>query len=302
MIPKFPEFKSLEITDRKEIIGYTSKFLPYSDFNFTSMWSWDIGNGFRISLLNDNLVVMFIDYISGEPFLSFLGTNEVLGTISTLLNYAKDAGIDSTLRLLPEDVIKEVSDQQVEFQIDEDRDGFDYILSVEKIDGFKGNKLRGKRNFMNRCERMYLPEIKILDTQDSQIKLEILSITKDWMDERGATGEDPNLKELSAIDKLLNGGHIPNITIIGLYIQDKMKGFVIGEDLRNGYAMLHFEKVASVSLVGAYAYLMHSFAVVFRNKGCESINYEQDLGIEGLRKHKESLLPTFAKKDSIKIK
>lgn len=41
MIPKFPEFKKLELSNKEEIENFTSKFPPYSDFNFVSMWCWD---------------------------------------------------------------------------------------------------------------------------------------------------------------------------------------------------------------------------------------------------------------------
>ncbi|MFH1170731.1 MAG: hypothetical protein V1704_04200 [Candidatus Vogelbacteria bacterium] len=41
------------------------------------MWSWDVNGEMRISELNGNLVVRFNDYLTGEPFYSFLGDNEV---------------------------------------------------------------------------------------------------------------------------------------------------------------------------------------------------------------------------------
>lgn len=85
MIPEFPEFKKLELSDKKDIEQFTSKFPPYSDFNFVSMWSWDIKGEMRVSQLNDNLVVRFTDYLTGEPFYSFLGNNKVNDTAEKLL-------------------------------------------------------------------------------------------------------------------------------------------------------------------------------------------------------------------------
>ena len=67
MIPQFPEFKSLELSDKKDIESFTKRFPPYSDFNFVSMWSWDIKEEIRISQLNGNLVVRFTDYLTGKP-------------------------------------------------------------------------------------------------------------------------------------------------------------------------------------------------------------------------------------------
>jgi len=48
MIPEFPQFKNLELTDKIDVEKFTSKFPPYSDFNFVSMWSWDIKGEMRM--------------------------------------------------------------------------------------------------------------------------------------------------------------------------------------------------------------------------------------------------------------
>lgn len=296
MIPYFPQFKPVEIEDREEIMRHTSQFLPYSDFNFISMWSWDTDYEFKICTLNGNLVVRFVDYISGDPFLSFIGNNKVHQTIDTLLKYADEMQISTSLRLIPEDVVKDILHKKIEFIITEDRDSFDYILSVEQMNGFKGNKLRGKRNFVHRCEKMYNPNFELLNINNPQVRKEVLGVAKDWMEERMGKGETPNAKEFAAISKLLHSKEIPNIITIGVYIRGRLEAFVIGEDLKNGYAILHFEKARSNSLVGIYAYLMHAFAVTIKQYGCELINHEQDLGLPGLRTHKESLTPRFAKK------
>ncbi len=275
---------------------YTSAFLPYSDFNFVSMWSWDTDYEFMISTLNNNLVVRFIDYISGDPFLSFIGNQELTKTIDTLLKYSQEIQIKPILKLVPNDVAMSLLKDDCEFFVQEDRDSFDYLLMVEHMDGFKGNRLRGKRNFLKRCERMYSPEARIVSLLDDEVKKEILNVAKEWMEERMKAGEIPNAKEFAAISKLLSSGQIPNLIVVGVYIKGQMKGFVIGELLPRGYAMLHFEKASSVDIVGIYAYLMHSFAAHLRTLGYQYINHEQDLGLIGLRKHKESLLPSMVKK------
>ena len=91
MIPKFPNFKKLELTDKKEVEKITFKFPPYSDFNFTNMWSWNLKNEMGLSILNDNLVVKFIDYVNGQPFLSFLGDNLVNETVRELIIFSENS-------------------------------------------------------------------------------------------------------------------------------------------------------------------------------------------------------------------
>lgn len=73
MIPEFPQFKLIELSDKGSVEKVTQKYLPYSDFDFISMWCWNIKGKIKISKLNNNLVVRFTDYLSGNPFFSFLG-------------------------------------------------------------------------------------------------------------------------------------------------------------------------------------------------------------------------------------
>ena len=42
MIQEFPKFKSIELSDREDVEKIAHKYLPYLDFNFVSMWSYNI--------------------------------------------------------------------------------------------------------------------------------------------------------------------------------------------------------------------------------------------------------------------
>jgi len=90
VLPQFPDFKCLEWNDRKQVEQYTAPFPPYSDFNFTSLYAWDVDNKMRISDLHGNLVILFSDYVTGEAFLSFIGTNNLPETACTLIDYSKN--------------------------------------------------------------------------------------------------------------------------------------------------------------------------------------------------------------------
>src|SRR3989344_4097549 len=104
MIPEFPKFKKLELSDKDDVEKFTSKFPPYSDFNFYSMWGWDIHNNIKLSRLNDNLVVLFKDYISDDSFLSFIGSKKVIETTHQLISFSKKNYKKNFLKLVPEEV------------------------------------------------------------------------------------------------------------------------------------------------------------------------------------------------------
>ena len=102
MLPQFPQFKKLELSDKEDVEAITSKFPPYSDFNFVSMWSWDVKGEMRISMLNGNLAVRFNDYLTGHPFYSFLGDNNVSKTVDVLLNFSIEEELKPKLYLVHE--------------------------------------------------------------------------------------------------------------------------------------------------------------------------------------------------------
>ena len=100
MISQFPLFKKLTIQDKNEIEEVTRKYPSYSNFNFGTLYSYNINDECEVSFLNNNLVVKFKDYVTGEIFLTFLGNTKVERTIETLLDYAEKAKFASELSFL----------------------------------------------------------------------------------------------------------------------------------------------------------------------------------------------------------
>ena len=145
MIPIFPQFKKLELSDRKDVETLTSGLPPYSDFNFASMWLWDRKGDTVISDLNGNLVARFSDSRTDESFYSFVGMSECNDTVSELLEYLSYQGLKPELRLVPEVSANELIEGK--YVVVEDRDNFDYVLctkEVSSMDGAKFERLRGK--------------------------------------------------------------------------------------------------------------------------------------------------------------
>ena len=69
-------------------------------------------------------------------------------------------------------------------------------------------------------------------------------------------------------------------------------GFSIIEVAHDGYGFIQFEK-ADTTFVGVFQYLKRETARVLQAAGCRFINYEQDLGIAGIRKAKLSYHPVY---------
>lgn len=301
MLSAFPQFSRLHISDKAEVEKITKNFPPYSDYNFVSLFTWDIQDQILICTLNGNLVVKFTDYITNKPFLSFLGVNNTDETIRKLLEYSEQNGMGDELKLIPQSVIESIGQPEY-FKIGEDRDGFDYILAVGDFIDHSGQPHARRRNLIRKFEKEHGPRSKIatLDLADEQTKEAILQVFEAWEKSRNASRKD-TANELDAITKLLNNAHQLDLIGIGLYIDEALKAFVINEYTDNEHAIGHFEK-ADTAYKGIFQFLNHHAVVHMHTHGKNLLNYEQDLGIEGLRKSKMAHNPShFLKKYTVAL-
>jgi hypothetical protein len=289
MLPIFPAFKKICLDDEVSIKEITQRFAPYSDFNFTSLWAWNTKDCIELAVLNHNLVVKFTDYITQEPFYSFIGTNNVDQTAEKLIEQAISENITPTLKLIPQDTADLMSKEI--FKIEEDIDGFDYVYEMDKLRSYDGNKLRSKRNLYNRFIKSHnLFEIKILDTLSPIIQKEIMMLFELWAKNKGSAPEETE-NEKKAFKRVLQLKNLNNMVSIGLYIDNKLVGLIVNEILESEYTILHFEK-ADESYVGIYSYIMAENAKILCNMHRRRyLNYEQDLGLPGLRLGKKSFRP-----------
>ena len=78
---------------------------------------------------------------------------------------------------------------------------------------------------------------------------------------------------------------------MAIYIDDILVGFCIYELLDNGWAISHFGKCDNTFL-NLYEYMMISVLRELNSRNYTFLNYEQDLGLPGLRASKSSSIPT----------
>ncbi len=304
MLPEFPKFKGIELTDKEDVEKITRQYPPYSDFNFVSMWSWDIKGEMLISQLYGNLVVRFTDYLTGEPFYSFLGNNKASETTKALLELSKDEGLKPLLRFVPEDSIKNIDNKR--FKIEEDRDHFDYVFSHKNIALYEGSEYKRQRNKVRRFENNHKHEILTLNLTDKNNQKLILDLVESWVNSKnGGDDSDEDYlaaedleNELIAFKKVMAAPteFLSSLICFSLFIDGVLTGFMINEKISKDYSLAHFGK-ADVKYNGIYQFLMKQNSKVFLDLGINYMNHEQDLGVEKLRYAKMRFRPAlFLKK------
>ncbi len=298
MIPEFPQFKTLELSDKKDVEKVTHKYPPYSDFNFVSMWSWDIKGEMRLSMLNENLVVRFTDYVTGEAFYSFLGENNLDDTVEKLLQLSKSEGLEVKIKLLTEDSAKVM--QASKFKPVEDVNNFDYIYEIPKLAEFKGGTYETHRNSIHQFLKLHPSwEVKVINFNEIYNKNSIISLFTKWIKNKGDSLLAEQYKnEFLALNKLLsvNDPKKLNLTCFALYVENKLIGFIMNECVHKQYNIIHFEK-ADTTFKGCYPFLMQQNSKMLNELGVQYLNFEQDLGIESLKFTKTKFGPSgFLKK------
>ena len=288
MIPTFPEFKKLEWSDREAVQLFTSNFPPYSDFNFVSMWAWNTREKMMLSQLHGNLILLFYDYITELPFLSFMGSNRLSDTAHRLIEYSELHYKESRLKLIPEQIAVQICES--EFTITEDEDSHDYILPVSylcNLDSLPNSNYAACncKKFIRQYPNHIVKRRSAMDCH----KEEYIDLFRRWAKINSL--DHGELNEYSAFKKFIDNKESDNY-IVSIYDGDKMMAFATYEVLPQGYAIGHFAK-ADKGYKGVYDGLYFSVAKMLREIGIRYWNFEQDLGIPDLRHSKLKYKPEF---------
>lgn len=295
-LPIFPVFKKLELSDKKKIEKVSRAFLPYSDFNFASLWNYNISNTYEWTLLNGNLVMKLADYMTDEHFLTFIGKNNVVDTVQKLLAHAKENKLAHSLKLIPEEVIHKADTLKDYFDVKEDPDNHDYILSIKEYLTYSGNKFASKRRNLKKFSELF-PDagIEELDLSKKSLQKEILGIFNQWSKMKKHTEEDVK-HELIATQRFIeNSIHFDHISL-GIRHNGRLISYSLLEKGHQRYLHNHFMKTLP-NHKGLFEKMDHEVSKYADRAGFSHINIQQDLGIEGLRIAKSLGRPTrFLKK------
>lgn len=297
MIPQFPTFKKIEITDENEIRSYTRVIGAslYSDFCFVSMWIWDTANDMSISLLNGNLVVLFRDYTSHEAFLSFVGKSNLDITVRTLIAYSKQHLKISQLRLISEEIACLLSKDH--FSIIASEDSHDYVYQVAhlaEMNQWKGSKSKKIRKFLKNHSSYDVQSFPLIEAPI----IELVELFERWAKNKKVESIF-DLNEFHAFQRLLQLKS-ETVYVMLLSAGGTLYGFTVYEFIGDrSYAISHFAKADTTYDRDIYDIMNWEEAKLLKKAGVTYYNWEQDLGIAELRDSKMSYGPAFLLKKYI---
>lgn len=287
MIPEFPQFKALELADREEVERVTSKLPPYSDFNFVSMYSWDVAGEMRVSSLNNNIIMRFTDYLDGSHFFSLIGENELEKTALELLKFSKQHHNRDHLRLVPWHVAERLTHPHL--HVEKDPNAYDYVYEVSHLANMhnwpKHSSGKNVRSFTKQYPN-YVVKHECIENVEEGAYLDMFNR---WAKNKNLFNTF-SLNEYKALDRIFETNHY-RLNAVSIYVDDFMVGFTIYEVISPEYAISHFAKADTEYHRAVSDILNWEEAKILKDRGIKYFNWEQDLGIEGLRKSKQKYSP-----------
>lgn len=170
----------------------------------------------------------------------------------------------------------------------EDIDNTDYLYSIDdwiKLGGQQFASIRRKVNHFHTNNQYSFRKITATDHQSLWDFMDTLLINN----LKTNPEQSQSLKtETLALEKLLLFEQKLGVTLHGLFVDNILHGFAVTDHIPKNTVLIHlFRTNNEISGIGET--LFHEIAK-FNNEH-ETINFEQDLGIPGLRKFKEYLNP-----------
>jgi hypothetical protein len=290
MLPRFPSFKQLELPDAGEVQRYASLYGAFSEFNFASLWAWNLDNSVLLSELNGNLVIRLTDYASGAIFFSLLGRRDLNSAVEALIALSCSEKLQPKLQLVPE-VVAQQLDRNV-FSVTEDDNHADYILLVDRLCTYHGTKLASKRNEVRKFSRLCpASRFDVLDLNDATIIEESRAVFERWISRKAVAHLADTDRELKAFERCLESREHLRLIGTGIFADDALVAFSILQIVDEKNAFTLFEKADTGEFPGIGSFLNQQVANLLAGKGIRYINIEQDLGIAGLRMSKRSYDP-----------
>ena len=222
----------------------------------------------------------------GETFPLPLGTDRQ-AHYCALAEYCCQAGIPVSFYPVPREELPGLQAYFPNTAAISNRDTADYLYRAEDLKYFKGKKLSGQRNHVNKFRKSYdgAWEFRPITTAD----LPAVSAFLDGYAQRWNKPSPSFLEDIAKTHEVLDNFETYGLLGGMLLVDGRIAGFSLGEVIGDTL-FTHIEK-ADRDYDGCYQMLVSQFAQTFAVEGVEFINREDDTGDPGLRTSKLSYHP-----------
>jgi len=265
-----------------------------SDYTFVNLLGWSEEYGLRCAWLDK--LVWIQQTIPNECYWAPIGPWEA---VEWNRSFSEQFSGQTPFIRIPENLLqiwnKSLGPRVI---VEETRGHWDYLYAVTELMELKGKQFHKKKNLFNQFRKkynfQYVPfDEKVIDRA--------MAMQEDWCTWRDCESSEALSAENRAISRILNNWKdLYGIKGGALLVGQEMVAYTIAEHLSEDTLVVHFEK-ANQDYKGAYQAINQMF-LEHEGKEFKTVNREQDLDDEGLRKAKLSYNPIgFLKKFRVNL-
>lgn len=293
------DFKEVSLSDRQWIEPILFEMGTRScEMTFTVLYTWRRAYGIRIARMGD-FVLGQMNGPHGTAYIYPMGRGDVKAAVEAMERDAFERGIAFRLICVTPEMIAELDRLFPDkFRYQDDRDSFDYIYGVDKLSDLVGKKLQAKRNHINRFVENH-PDWTAEPVTPENMQ-QCLEVERQWKIDAaaetvaGSEEEADQKAEDVALYTAMRDFDALGLEGILIRAGGQPVAFALGKQASAESYNIHFEK-ANADIQGSYAIVNREYARFIRET-CPTvqwINREDDMGVEGLRRAKESYRPDF---------
>ncbi len=278
------DFKPVDISDKDYLQDAFLKFtlLP-CEYVFTNLFMWRKIYDIRwMKFRNSILIHSGLDKTMLMPLGDLYGPDELKDMLRCIFPDEPDA----SLIQVPQDYVKQNPAVNEIFEVEIDEDFADYVYSTEKLYLLRGAKLAKKKNLVSQFARNN-PGYTCIPMEESHLS-ECFELSERW---RAVTTSDPFTleQEKGAIQECFANFKALGAEGVCIIVNGKTVAFSVYSFQSSDAAVVHFEKYDK-DLKGAAQAINWETAKTLLGR-CRFVNREQDIGLPGLRKAKQSYDP-----------
>jgi len=277
------ERKEIDLASQS-VFGQYIHNLDNSTYNFTNMYMW-AGDGDITYGETDGCLAIFFQGKRRPLSVSYpVGDGDRKNAILHLSNYIRELDLRPVFRNLSREMVAELESLYPgAFEFVEDRAAADYIYETEKMITLSGKKLHAKRNHYNFFKNNYAYVYRQRTAEDMP---DCMALFERWLDEKENKKWIGTSREATA--KLLGSFAALPVRAGGLYVEDELIAFSVGEPVTEDTVLVHLEFAADIR--GAFNVINSEFCA-HEWPGYTYVNREEDMGLDGLRQTKLAYRP-----------
>jgi len=279
VMPEFPKFEPFDKRMKPILDEYLLKYQPeLSEYTFTNLFAWRKSKGLFVSAFRGFILLRGTE-AGKDIFFEPIGSGD---TKAAVLAVCPELG---SFQRVSERTVSSVSGD-ARYIVEADRDNMDYLYLVDDLAALKGKKYDGKRNFIKKFKARYAYEYVKLDEKNVR---ECLAFEEKWCLIKDCDHVEGLTKEREAVTEMIE--NFAWLGIIGgaIRMDGKVRAIAFGERLNKETIVLHVLK-AEANIPGLYQTIANEFFIA-EGGPFRYANFEQDLGIPGLREAKGSYHP-----------